>query len=303
MRGQRRREERIGVQVNRVVEDAFGIAHLLHYAEIHNCHAVTHVAHCREVVRDHDVCQPVLLLKVNEQVHYLCANGHVKRGNRLVERDDLRVQREGARNADSLALATAELVREQRCLICRQSYLFQQFLNAGGNLPLGHRRVDLERLSNDATDAHAGIKRRPWVLEHSLQRTAQFALARAAESRHVLTFEEDLTGCGLLEAKHDLQRGRLAAAGLAHKAHSLAALDVEADVVHSLQDALVAAEEGVAHREPLAKVSHGYDGVGVAVHAGGRFNAEAVHCPVGRSAISCHFLTPALFSLLCLGCS
>ena len=92
VRGERRREERIGVQVNRVVEDAFGIAHLLHYTEIHNCHAVTHVAHCREVVRDHDVSQAVLLLKINEQVHYLCANGHVKRGHRLVERDDLRVQ-------------------------------------------------------------------------------------------------------------------------------------------------------------------------------------------------------------------
>ena len=93
MRWQRRRKQRVRVQVHRVVEDALRVAHLLHYAEIHHRHAVAHIAHRREVVRDHDVRQPVLLLQVHEQVHYLRANGHIQRGHRLVERDDLRVQR------------------------------------------------------------------------------------------------------------------------------------------------------------------------------------------------------------------
>ena len=119
VRRERSREERVGVQVDGVVEDALRVTHFLHDAEIHDCHAVAHVAHGSEVVRDHDVREAVLVLEVNEEVHYLSADGHVKRGHRLVESDDLWVQRKCARNTNPLALPAAELVREERRLIWR----------------------------------------------------------------------------------------------------------------------------------------------------------------------------------------
>ena len=163
-------------------------------------------------MRDHDVRKAVLVLEVNEEVHYLSADGHVERGHRLVKSDDLWVQRKCARNTNPLALSAAELMWEERRLIWRQSYLLQEFLNASGYLSFSHRGVDFERLADDAADAHAGIKGRPRVLEHCLHRTSQFTLARAAERRHILAFEVYLAFGRLFKAEHDLQRSGLTAA-------------------------------------------------------------------------------------------
>src|SRR5439155_804007 len=65
-----------------------------------------------QVVGDEDVGEPEVLLQVFEQVEDLRLHGHVERRDRLVADDQLRVDGEGARDTDSLALAAGELVRE-----------------------------------------------------------------------------------------------------------------------------------------------------------------------------------------------
>ena len=61
---------------------------------------------------DEDVGQPELVLQVVEQVDDLGLDRDVERGDRLVEQHQPRVDRERARDADALALAAGELVRE-----------------------------------------------------------------------------------------------------------------------------------------------------------------------------------------------
>ena len=65
-----------------------------------------------EVVRDEDVREVELVLQVVEQVDHLRLDRDVERRDRLVGDDQLRVQRERARDADALSLAARELVRD-----------------------------------------------------------------------------------------------------------------------------------------------------------------------------------------------
>ena len=62
--------------------------------------------HDRQVMGDEHVGQAHLLLQVFHQVQDLCLDGHVQRRYRLVAHDELRVHRQGAGNADSLALSS-----------------------------------------------------------------------------------------------------------------------------------------------------------------------------------------------------
>src|SRR5689334_17766138 len=65
----------------------------------------------REPVRDEQVSELELFLKLLQQVHDLRLHRHVERRYRLIGDDQLRIEREAARHADALSLAARELVR------------------------------------------------------------------------------------------------------------------------------------------------------------------------------------------------
>ena len=87
------------------------VADLDDAAEVHDRDPVGDLADHREVVRDEDVGEVELALEVLEQVEDLRLHRDVERRHRLVADDQLRLQRERARDADPLALAARELVR------------------------------------------------------------------------------------------------------------------------------------------------------------------------------------------------
>ena len=66
-----------------------------------------------EVVGDEDVGQVAPLLQLLQQIQDLRLDGHIERGDRLVGDDQLRVESEGPGEADPLALAAGELVRDR----------------------------------------------------------------------------------------------------------------------------------------------------------------------------------------------
>ena len=68
-------------------------------AEIHHEDAVGDVADDVQVVRDEHVGEPELALEVLEQVQDLRLHGDVERRDGLVADDQLRIDREGARDA------------------------------------------------------------------------------------------------------------------------------------------------------------------------------------------------------------
>ena len=69
------------------------------------------VTHRRDVVRDEHVGQRGSRCSSSKQIQDLRADRDVERADRLVADDQVRLERERARDADALALAARELVR------------------------------------------------------------------------------------------------------------------------------------------------------------------------------------------------
>ena len=63
---------------------------------------------------DEQVGQVVLATKVQQQVQDLRLDGHVESGDRLIADDELRIEGEGSRDPQALALASGEFVGKRR---------------------------------------------------------------------------------------------------------------------------------------------------------------------------------------------
>jgi len=80
-------------------------------AQVHHADVVGNVLHHRKVVGDEQVGEFQFFLQIHQQVDNLRLNGDIQRRQRLVAHDELRVQRERARDADALALAADFLLK------------------------------------------------------------------------------------------------------------------------------------------------------------------------------------------------
>ena len=125
---------------------------------------------------------PNSLLQVLEQVEDLRLHRDVERRDRLVADDQLRVDRERARDADALALAAGELVREAVVVLGVEADDLEQLLHAALVLGGGAELVHLERLRDDEADPLARVQRRVRVLEDHHHLAPDTAASRARES-------------------------------------------------------------------------------------------------------------------------
>lgn len=97
--------------MSRSVEDVVAGPELDDAAEVHHGHAVCEVADHGEVVADEEIRHTHLIAESPEQRQDLRLDGHVQCRDGLIEDDQGGVERKCARDADTLALFTGELVR------------------------------------------------------------------------------------------------------------------------------------------------------------------------------------------------
>ena len=69
------------------------------------------VPHHRQIVRDEQVRKPELAPEILQQIHDLRLNRNVERRDGLVADHELRLERDGAGDADALPLPSRKLVR------------------------------------------------------------------------------------------------------------------------------------------------------------------------------------------------
>ena len=100
------RQQGLGVGVARRGKQGLRVGELNHTPEIHHRDLGGDVLDHRQVVGNKDIGQAKLLLQVLQEVQNLCLHRHVERGDSLVTNNQLRLHRQGPRNADALALAT-----------------------------------------------------------------------------------------------------------------------------------------------------------------------------------------------------
>src|SRR2546428_455984 len=86
-------------------------------------------------------------------------------GGGLIGHDEARVDRQGAGNADALALAAAELVRIPIVHFGAQADPLEQLDDHAFALLAAREAMDVDPLADDGADAHARVERAVRVLE------------------------------------------------------------------------------------------------------------------------------------------
>ena len=153
-----RRQERRRVRVLRMLVDRLAVAELDDAAEVHDGDPVGDLPDHGQVVRDEDEGQVEVGLEAPQQVQDLRLDRDVERRDRLVAHDQLRLQRKGARDADSLPLAARELVRVAVVVLGAQPDALEQL--ADPRLRVTRRLVDRVRRPDDLADGLARVQRR-----------------------------------------------------------------------------------------------------------------------------------------------
>ena len=129
---------------------------------VHDCDPLRDIFDSAEIVRDEEEREAQLLLQADEKIEDLRLDRDVERGDRLVAYDEFGVEREGAGDADALALAAAELVRVAP-------------FGRGGKADEGEELIDVsvdfvdfERFFDNGACRHARVERGVGILKDHL---------------------------------------------------------------------------------------------------------------------------------------
>jgi hypothetical protein len=213
------------------------------------------MTHDREVVRDEQKRQAEPGLEVLQQVDDLGLDRHVERRHGLVGDDEFRIDRQGPRDADALALAARKLMGVTVCKIGLQPDHREQLADARRGLRSRGQPVDLQRFADDVADRHARVERGVRVLEDDLHLFAQRTQRGPAQAGDVAPIERDAAGRRVGQAQDHAAGGRLARARLADETQRFAAADVEVDAVDGLYVADVLLQEAGRDRKVLRQVA------------------------------------------------
>ncbi|OLE25267.1 MAG: hypothetical protein AUI36_32690 [Cyanobacteria bacterium 13_1_40CM_2_61_4] len=164
--------QRLCVGHQRLFVDRLRISYLGKFTEIHYSDAVRNVANRSQVVRDEEVCQILLTLKLFQQIHDLRLNGNVECGDWLISHYKLRIDRQRAGDTNSLALTTRELVRITLDIALAQANGFHKLVHTLFRFPSLRKSKCFQGLTDNLTYCHSRIQRGVRVLKNDLQMAA-----------------------------------------------------------------------------------------------------------------------------------
>ena len=173
--------------------------------------------------------RPRCFCRSSEHVEDLRPDRGVEHRDRLVADQAVRLEHEGGRDRDPLALPAGELMgvaveealRVEADVVERPPHPLLALL--GGD------SLDPQRLVDDRRDALARVQGLVGVLEDHLHALAEGPLLALAGDD--LPLEGDLAGRRLLQAEHRPRQGRLPATGLADDAEDLPRAPLQRDAV------------------------------------------------------------------------
>ena len=218
-----------------VAEKLIRLGHLDHAAEVHHAYAVGDEADHGQVVRNEEIGQSQILLEIREDVEHLCLNRHVKRGDRLIAHQQLRVERNAACDAHALALTAGELMRIAAQLRFRQADHLEELTDTLPALLARSDAVDLKRLEHCLLKRHARIERIVRVLKDDLHLAPDALQLLGVHFVNIPSLIVDGALRRLNQAQHRLGKRTLAAARFTDEAKGLARVNSEVDMIHSGQ--------------------------------------------------------------------
>src|SRR5690606_18252216 len=222
-------DELADVVVGRRADDLLGGAQLHHAAVAHQGDPVAEPEGLLEVVGDEDHRAALLVVQPGHLLLHVAPDQRVEGAERLVEEEDLRVDGEGAGQADGLLLAAGQL-GGQALLHARQAALGDDLGGLLAAFGLAHA-LDLQAVGDVVEDG--AVRQQAEVLEHHGGAVpAQFAQPGLVHGEHVLAVDGDGARGRLDEPGQAAHQGGLAGTGQAHDDEDLALADVETHVAH-----------------------------------------------------------------------
>src|SRR2546427_4765208 len=184
-------EKRAGIRVFGVAVDRLTRRDFYDLAEIHDRYPVADMLNHSEIVRDEEIGELHLLLKLLEQIDNLGLNGDIQGRDGLVRDDKPGTHGQGTGNTDPLPLAAAELMGITIVMILPQTHLLEKLHHPVSLLlPLG-QFMDLQSLAHNVAHPHARVKRGVWILKDNLHLPAHVAHLARREPKEVLSLKDD----------------------------------------------------------------------------------------------------------------
>ena len=138
-------------------------------SKIQNRHTIGNMLDHRQVMGNEKIGQSHLFLQIHKKIDDLCLNRNIKRGDRLIENDELRLHGKRTRDTDSLALSAGKLVHETVRMLAVQSDQLQIFVDHLLALFFILRQMmNIDSLSDDVGNGHTRVKRSIRILKNHL---------------------------------------------------------------------------------------------------------------------------------------
>ena len=183
---------------------------------------------------------PIDCFEILQQVQHHRLHGNVERRGRLVEDDELWMQRDRARDADAGLLAAGQLMRETVEQIDRQADQAGEFLAAGAQRVAALDVAELhDRIGDGARRGEARIEAVGRILEHHLDALAQRRAAqRPAAVMPPISSPSNMMRPEVWSSSRItiIEVVDLPQPDLADQADALAVADGEADAVDGAED-------------------------------------------------------------------
>ena len=235
-----------------VVKQIIGRRAFHHPAGIHHHDAIAKAGDNAKVVADQNDRHAQLVLHFPDQFQNLRLDGHIQRGGRFVGDEKVRFGDEGHGDHDPLAHAAGELVRihfQPMFGLGNAGFIEhgQGAIRGGG---AGDFFVDHQRLDQLLPDAQERIERGHRVLEDHGNAPAADAIelpVRASQQIHTVKKSAPAFDAArrLRHQPHDgITSDGFAGAGFADDAQSLAALQLEGDILHRAHHAVAGVKRG-----------------------------------------------------------
>jgi len=196
--------------------------------EIHDSDAAAEMFDHGQVMGDEEVGQAAFFLEVLQEVDHLRLHRDIERADRFVANDESGFHREGAGNANALALAAAELVRVPVALSRIESDISHEFADSLASFDAAAgESMDIDGFANDRFDREARVQRAGRVLEDHLAVASMAAEGRPAELEQVEAVEPNPAGGGRYETDDGAAECGFAATAFADQAQGFASGHLE----------------------------------------------------------------------------
>ena len=200
----------------------FGGRGLHHAAQVHDHHTVGQMPHHAQIMADEQIGEIQFFSQRDEQVQYLRLDGYIECRNRFIADQEIGFHGERARDADTCALATGELMGEA----ARQRRIKPDALHHLGNVGrfvfAADQSVHHGRLADDVLHAVTGVQRGIRVLENHLHFELHGTLFRRRHRSDILAAPASFTACLRMQAHHHPAECGFSAARFADQPYDLA---------------------------------------------------------------------------------